>query len=102
MTEPRRSTLRAALTLAAVGLIGLGGLLGLRAITAERIAAQERAAALRALAVLLPTGFDNDPEADRVTVQAPAWLGSEETLSVRRARRDEALLAVVVEAVAPD
>ncbi len=102
MTEPRRPSLRAPLTLAAVGLLGLGGLLALRAITTERIAEQERAAALRALDALLPSGFDNDPEADRVDVQAPAWLGSEETLIVRRARREGALLAFVIEAVAPD
>ena len=101
MTEPRPA-LRAALTLALVGALGLGGLLALRALTAERIAEQERAAALRALAVLLPEGFDNDPDADRITVQAPAWLGSEDALLVRRARRDDALLAFVVEAVAPD
>lgn len=102
MTEPRHPALRAALTLAAIGLLGLGGLLALRAVTAERIAAQEAAAALRALAVLLPEGFDNDPNTDRVAVQAPGWLGSEGPLAVRRARRGGALLAFVVEAMAPD
>ena len=106
MTEsprtPTRPALRAALTLAVVGALGLGGLLALRAVTAERIAEQQRAAALRALAVLLPAGFDNDPEADRLLVQAPAWLGSEDALVVRRARRDGVLLAFVIEAVAPD
>ena len=102
MAEPRRPALRAALTLAIVGALGLGGLLALRAITAERIAAQERAAALRALAVLLPEGFDNDPDAERVLVEAPAWLGSDEAVVIRRARRDGALMAFVIEAVAPD
>lgn len=102
MTEARHPALRAALTLAVVGLLGFGGLLLLRAATAERIAGQERAAALRALAALLPEGFDNDPDADRITVQAPAWLGSEAALVVRRARRGEVLLALLVEAVAPD
>lgn len=102
MAEARRPPLRAALTLAAVGLLGLGGLLALRAATAERIAAQERAAALQALAALLPADFDNDPDADRITVQAPAWLGSEAPLPVRRARRGGALSAFLVEAVAPE
>lgn len=106
MTAPDRSAWlsawRGALTLAAVGALGLGGLLALRALTAERVAEQERAATLRALAVLLPADFDNDPEADRVDVFAPAWLGSEDALSVRRARRGGALHALLLEAVAPD
>lgn len=103
MAESSRPALRAALTLAITGLVGFGGLLGLRMLTAERIAGQERAAALRALAVLLPEdGFDNDPEADRIAVRAPAWLGSEDALAVRRARRGGATTALVLEAVAPD
>lgn len=93
---------RGALTLAFVGAIGLGGLFVLRALTAERIDEQQRAATLRALAVLLPPGFDNDPEADRVDVVAPAWLGSDEPLVVRRARREGALQALLLEAIAPD
>jgi electron transport complex protein RnfG len=102
MAEPQHSAWRAALTLAAVGVLGLGGLLALRALSAERIAAQERAATLRALAVLLPTGFDNDPQTDRVDVVAPAWLGSEDALLVRRARREGQVQALLLEAVAPD
>ena len=93
---------RGALTLATVGAIGLGGLMGLRALTAERVAEQQRAATLRALAVLLPPDFDNDPEDDRIAVVAPAWLGSEDALSVRRARREDELQALLLEAVAPD
>lgn len=103
MAERRRATLKAALSLGLVGLIGLGGLLGVRALTAERIAAQERAAALQALAVLLPPGgFDNDPVADRIEVMAPAWLGSDAALTVRRARRGQAWTALIIEAIAPD
>lgn len=93
---------RGALTLAVVGALGLGGLLAMRALTAERIAEQQRAATLRALAVLLPPGFDNDPEADRIAVVAPAWLGSEAPLVVRRARKDDRIEALLLEAVAPD
>ncbi len=93
---------RGALTLAVVGALGLGGLLALRALTAERIAEQQRAATLRALAVLLPADFDNDPQADRIDVVAPAWLGSDHALIVRRARRDGVLQALLLEAVAPD
>ena len=103
MTELRHASIKAALSLGLVGLIGLGGLLGLRALTAERIAAQERAVALQALAVLLPPGgFDNDPVTDRINLIAPAWLGSDAALSVRRARRGEAWSALIVEAIAPD
>jgi electron transport complex protein RnfG len=91
-----------ALTLAVVGALGLGGLLAMRALTAERIAEQQRASTLRALAVLLPKEYDNDPQADRVDVVAPAWLGSEEALTVRRARSDSRVVALLLEAVAPD
>jgi electron transport complex protein RnfG len=93
---------RGALTLAVVGALGLGGLLALRALTAERVAEQQHAATLRALAVLLPPDFDNDPQADRIAVVAPAWLGSEDALAVRRARRDGRIEALLLEAVAPD
>jgi electron transport complex protein RnfG len=101
--SPRLGDLgRGALTLAVVGALGLGGLLALRALTAERIAEQQRAATLRALAVLLPADFDNDPQADRIEVVAPAWLGGEDALTVRRARRDGVIEALLLEAVAPD
>lgn len=93
---------RGALTLAVVGALGLGGLLAMRALTAERIAEQQRASTLRALAVLLPEEYDNDPQADRIDVVAPAWLGSEDALTVRRARNDGCVEALLLEAVAPD
>jgi electron transport complex protein RnfG len=93
---------RGALTLAVVGALGLGGLLVMRALTAERIAEQQRASTLRALAVLLPKEYDNDPQADRIDVVAPAWLGSEDALAVRRARNGGRVQALLLEAVAPD
>ena len=93
---------RGALTLAVVGALGLGGLLAMRALTAERITEQQRASTLRALAVLLPKEYDNDPQADRIDVVAPAWLGSEDALTVRRARNDSRVVALLLEAVAPD
>lgn len=93
---------RGALTLAVVGALGLGGLLAMRALTAERIAEQQRASTLRALAVLLPKEYDNDPQVDRIDVVAPAWLGSEDALTVRRARNDGRIEALLLEAVAPD
>lgn len=102
MNATRDRILRGAGTLAVVGALGLGGLLALRAFTAERIAEQQRATTLRALAVLLPPGFENDPQADRIDVVAPAWLGSDDALIVRRARRDGVLQALLLEAVAPD
>jgi electron transport complex protein RnfG len=101
--SPRLGDLgRGALTLAVVGALGLGGLLALRALTAERIAEQQRESTLRALAVLLPADFDNDPQADRIDVVAPAWLGSEDALTVRRARQGGRVQALLLEAVAPD
>lgn len=93
---------RGALTLAVVGALGLGGLLAMRALTAERIAEQQRASTLRALAVLLPKEYDNDPQVDRIDVVAPAWLGTDDTLIVRRARQGGRVEALLLEAVAPD
>ena len=102
MAEVTRNALRGALTLALVVAVGFGILLGLRALGAERIAAHERDAARRALAALLPAGVDNDVEADRVAVTAPAWLGTAAPMAVRRARGAGALRGLLVEAVAPD
>lgn len=83
--------------------IAVAVLVGVHALTAERIAANAHRAQLQALAIVLPaTQYDNDPLADRITVIAPAWLGSAAPITVRRARRGSRPAALVLDAVAPD
>jgi Na+-translocating ferredoxin:NAD+ oxidoreductase subunit G len=97
-----RRVLRAALLLAAIGLLAAGLLAGLDALTRERIAEQRRALELRQLAAVMPkANFDNDPVQGRIAVQASRWLGRQEA-RVWRGRLGDAATLLVVEATAPD
>lgn len=71
--------------------------------TEARIAANE-AAATRALIneIIPPERYDNDIVNDTLTVRAPRALGSEEPLTVYRARRGGAPYAAVMTVVAPN
>lgn len=71
--------------------------------TAARIAANE-AAATRALIneIIPPDAYDNDIVKDTIRVAAPEALGSEEALTVYRARRDGEPHAAVMTVVAPN
>lgn len=71
--------------------------------TRERIAANERATLLRKLNQLVPAGsYDNALVDDRITVTDPAAAGKDKTVTVYRARRGDAAVALVMSAVAPD
>jgi electron transport complex protein RnfG len=87
------------LVLLAVALALLVGLLV--EVNRERIADNEARQVARVLRLLLPAGYDNQPELDRVMVVAPELLGSEEPLPIYRARRGGQPLAAVITAVAP-
>ena len=94
---------RAAITLAAVGLLSVVLLAVIHLMTREPIHQAELKAERDALAVVLPTDrYDNEPLDDEISVVAPLWLGDEEPLIVMRARRDGAPAALVVHSVAPD
>ena len=94
-------TLGSAALLGGCAVLAAGLLAGVHALTRERIVAAEHQREMATLAVLLPPDrYDNDPVADAVTVTAPAWLGSGEPLTVRRARRDGAPSALVLPVVA--
>lgn len=98
-----RELWRGAATLGAVVLASVILLGVLQLATRDRVAEAERASAQRALAVLLPIGsFDNNPNEDAVWVTAPHYLGSEQPMRVKRARRESALSALLIETVAPD
>jgi electron transport complex protein RnfG len=71
--------------------------------TRERIAANERATLLRKLNQLVPAdSYDNELVDDRITVIDPATAGKDKTVTVYRARRGGAAVALVMSAVAPD
>lgn len=98
-----RSTLRAGTLLATCATLAVALSSGVHRLTRERIAAEQVHARRAALNVVLPAAlYDNDPLADRLTLRAPAWLGSDEALDVWRARRAGVATALVLEAVAPD
>jgi electron transport complex protein RnfG len=95
--------LRSALLLGTCALVAVALLDGIHRLTRERIALEADRAERAALAIVLPAALhDNDPLVDRIAVRAPAWLGSNESLSVWRARIDGEPSALVLEAVAPD
>ena len=102
MSPGLRESLRAGVQLALAGLAAAVLLAGTWVLTRDRIADSERKARLQALEIVLPAErYDNDPIADSVTVQAPAWLG-QPAATVYRARRAGAASALVLEATAPD
>lgn len=71
--------------------------------TGARIAANESAATRRLLDDIVPPGrHDNDMVQDTLQVTAPGALGSEEPLTVYRARRSGKPVAAVMTVVAPD
>lgn len=85
---------------ALVGAILLGSTY---ALTKKRIEQNEIEAVQRNLqAVLAEDSYNNDPYADRTRVLASALLGSEKTITVYRARLNNAPAAAVFRTVAPN
>ena len=98
-----RSALRAAAVLIAVVAL-ITALLSLLANqTRDRIAANQQFALTQAIAALLPPGsYDNDILEDRIAVRAPDLLGSNQPVSIFRARKSGQPVAVLINAIAPD
>jgi electron transport complex protein RnfG len=97
-----RSVLNAAAVLGLFAVLGMGLVALVHNGTAERIAANERAVLLRTLETLVPAeNFDNDILADTVTVR-DFTLGTEQPVTVYRARRHGRPVAAVLSPVAPD
>ena len=70
--------------------------------TAQRIAANERAYLLRTLAEVLPEGeYDNDVHEDAITVRDATLLGTDDPVTVYRARDEGAPVAAVLTPTAP-
>ena len=71
--------------------------------TEERIAENQRRALLKSLNQLVPSDrYDNDVFSDTLLVHDPGLLGTEEPVTVYRARKDGWPVAAVLAPVAPD
>ncbi|ROR35052.1 electron transport complex subunit RsxG [Inmirania thermothiophila] len=93
----------AALVLAGFALVGTGLVAATYGLTRERIAQVERENLLRTLGALVPPEwYDNDLAGDTLQVRDRALLGTDEPVTVYRARRGGAPVAVVLTPVAPD
>jgi electron transport complex protein RnfG len=102
MTAPAREPLRAAAQLGLAGLLAALLLAGTWRLTREHIVAAEHRTQMAALEIVLPSArYDNDLMADRVQVQADAWLGLAPA-TVHRARLAGKPSALVLEVSAPD
>jgi electron transport complex protein RnfG len=95
--------LRAALLLAASALVAFGLVALVHEGTRDRIAeAAHRQALARFDEVLAGRTYDNDLLADSITLQDPDSTGDAATVIAHRARRNGAVVAVVMEIVAPN
>jgi electron transport complex protein RnfG len=95
--------LRAAVTLAGFSAVGVTLVALTQAGTRERIAEVERQVLLRHLhAVVSPDLHDNDPTRDVVEVHDPVRLGTDQPVTVYRARREGEPVAAILTPVAPD
>jgi electron transport complex protein RnfG len=98
-----RRGLRAALLLTASALVAFGLVALVHEGTRDRIAeAAHRQALARFDEVLAGLSYDNDLLADAITLQDPEAAGDAATVIAHRARRSGAVVAVVMEIVAPN
>jgi electron transport complex protein RnfG len=89
--------------LALFTLLGASSLLWVHAITEDRIADNERALLLTRLNEILPVDdYDNNLATDINVVSAADLLGSDEPLTIYRARQDGKPVAAIFTTVAPD
>lgn len=97
-----RRGLRAALLLAASALVAFGLVTLVHEGTRDRIAeTAHRQALARFDEVLAGRSYDNDLLADSITLHDPETAGAAATVIAHRARHDGAVVAVVLEIVAP-
>lgn len=98
-----RSVIRAAVTLGVFAVVGTVLVAGSYVLTRERIEANEREALLKRLHQVIPeVSYDNDLFADVIEVRSPELLGTQQPVTVYRARMGERVTAAVLTPVAPD
>lgn len=107
MTDLRKETLRqmwiSAGILAAFAIVG-SALLGFtQSSTKEKISANEQAYLINSLNQVLPQSqFDNDLLGDSIEIRDPEALGTEEPVTVYRARKQGEAVAALFTVIAPD
>lgn len=95
--------LRTAALLVAFSVAGTGILAATEHLTRDAVAENARKAVVRTIDGLVPiTARDNDVFADRITISAPEFLGTDKPQTVYRARSMGEPVAVVMESIAPD
>lgn len=95
--------LQMALLLGTFTVIGAGIVALTHDATAERIAIEERTTLLRTLNSLVPsTLHDNDISADITTVASKELLGTDQPVTVYRARSKDTPVAAIMSPIAPD
>lgn len=95
--------LRSGALLALFALLGTALLAVTYDNTEERIAEQQRQRTLRTLHALVPDAlYNNEIINDVVYIQAPAYFGTADAVTVYRARKNEQAVAAVFNVVAPD
>lgn len=98
-----RHAARSAGLLGAFALVSAAIIALTHELTAERIEANERAAELAKLhSILPPDAYDNDLVQDSIRVTSAQQLGTNEPLTIYRARADGQPVAAILTVVAPD
>jgi electron transport complex protein RnfG len=98
-----KKMIRAATRLTFFAMLG-GGLVAFSfQLTDEKIKENERLALLQTLnAVIPPSSYDNDLFNDTVKIQHEAFLGSDEPVTIYRARKNGEPIAAALTPIAPD
>lgn len=97
------SSSRSGLILAMFALGSAALLAVVHELTDESIEEAQRRAKMAALHEILPQGiYDNDVLTDTIRINDRQWLGTDEPVTVYRARKGGQPVAVVMEVVAPD
>ena len=95
--------LRVGLVLASVAVLGTALVTGTRLLTGPAIRANRADVRLDRLHELIPENtYDNRPLQDTIRIRAPSRLGTNERVTVYRARRAGEPVAVAFRVVAPD
>ncbi len=103
LLRPRRSVAVSVATLAAMAAVLTAGLVSIANLTRDRIARSQQVWIKQHLdALIAPQSYDNDPLVDIIEVTAPDLLGTDAPVTVYRARKAGAPVAVGVRSIAPD
>lgn len=101
--QQRRNIAVSAATLAAIAAVLMAGLVTIAGVTRDRIERNQQAWIKQHLdALIAPQSYDNDPLSDTIEVTAPDLLGTSEPVTIYRARKSGAPVALAVRSIAPD